>query len=112
MAGAATSAALVEILAGGTEADLRNIDQAPARGIGLSLRANNKQQQALVRATILELIAQNNEERRATHEEFNRKVDEAKTVINQVNDARAQSETDRAEHEKIVQAEFAKAKQL
>ena len=58
----------------GTEADLRNIDQAPARGIGFLLRANNEQQQALIRATILELIAQNNEERRAIHEEFNKKV--------------------------------------
>ena len=102
MAGPATSAALAEILAGGTEADLRNIDQAPARGIGFLLRANNEQQQALVRATILELISQNNEERRATHEEFNRKVDEVKTVINQVNDARAQSEADRTAHERVV----------
>ena len=112
MAGAATSATLAELLAGSTEADLRNIDQAPARGIGFLLRANNEQQQALVRATILELIVQNSEERRATHEEFNRKVDEVKTGVNQVNDARSQSEADRTAHERFVQVEFERAKQL
>ena len=76
------------------------------------MRTNNEQQQALIRATILELIAQNNDERRATHEEFDRKVDEVKTVITDVNDARIQSERDRAEHESVVQAEFEKAQQV
>ena len=76
------------------------------------MRTNNEQQQALIRATILELIAQKNEKRRATYEEFDRKVDDVKTVITNVNDARIQSERDWAEHESVVQAECEKAQHL
>ena len=106
------SAALADILSGGSEADLKVIEHGPAKGIGFLMRANNEQQQALIRVTILELISKNDEGRKATHAEFDRKVDEVKQVITNVNDARMQSERDRLAHEGALQAELAKAEQL
>ena len=106
------SAALADILSGGSEADLKMIEHGPAKGIGFLMRANNEQQQALIRVTILELISKNDEGRKATHAEFDRKVDEVKQVITNVNDARMQSERDRLAHEGALQAEVAKAEQL
>ena len=109
---AAATAALTQVLSGGTESDLQVLGDVPARGIGFLMRVNNEQQQALIKTTILELIAQNNEDRRQTHEEFDKKVEELKRVMNEVHDARMTSERERASHDATIQAELAKADQF
>ena len=109
---AAATAALTQVLSGGTESDLQVLGDVPARGIGFLMRVNNEQQQALIKTTILELIAQNNEDPRQTHEEFDKKVEELKRVMNEVHDARMTSERERASHDATIQAELAKADQF
>ena len=99
MAGPASSAGLAAIIASGAKSDFRFIEPEPARAIGYLLRAINEQQQGVIRATTIDLITQNNEERRATHDEFVRKVDEVKAAVITVNDARAKSDANRSEQD-------------
>ena len=102
------AAAAAAILASGTERDLQLIVEGQAKAIGFLFRQNNFEQQAAIRETDLELIKKNDEERRATHEEFDKKINEVKTAVITVNEAQTQADASRKSQEDLIRQEFEK----
>ena len=106
------AAAAAVILASGVERDLQYIVEDQATAIGFLFWQNNFAQEAVFRETIVDLISKNNEERHATHEEFDKKLNEVKSAVLAVNDAQTQADASRNSQEDFFWQGFEKAQKL